>query len=103
MNDCTPRSFSLKPFTNSAGIFSFANRNQSSIFLSKTALLGFLMVFFLNQEVVKAQTLYDWLNTAPDGNFRQGAAAARWNPGGLFDEPPSTSATRLRFILLKSM
>jgi autotransporter-associated beta strand protein len=97
MNDCTPRSFSLKPFTNSAGIFSFADRNQSSIFLSKTALLGFLIVFFLNQELVKAQTLYDWLNTAPDGNFRQGAAAARWNPGGLFDEPPSTSATRLRF------
>ena len=34
------------------------------------------------------QTTYDWLNTAPDGNFRQGAAGARWNPGGLWDEPP---------------
>jgi hypothetical protein len=35
-----------------------------------------------------AQTTFDWLNTAPDGNWRQGAFGARWNPGGLFDEPP---------------
>jgi autotransporter-associated beta strand protein len=35
----------------------------------------------------KAQTTFDWLNTAPDGNWRQGAFGARWNPGGLFDEP----------------
>lgn len=62
---------------------------------SRIQLLCMLMV--LAFQPAKAQTLYDWLNTAPDGNFRQGAAAARWNPGGLFDEPPSTSATRLRF------
>ncbi len=37
---------------------------------------------------VQAQTTYDWDNAAPDGNFKQGAAGVRWNPGGLFDEPP---------------
>lgn len=56
-----------------------------------------LVIFFLSHEASRAQTLYDWLGGAPDGNFRQGASGARWNPGGLFDEPPSTSATRLRF------
>jgi hypothetical protein len=36
-----------------------------------------------------AQTTYDWQLTAPDGNWKQGASgAARWNPGGLWDEPP---------------
>jgi hypothetical protein len=35
-----------------------------------------------------AQTTYDWQNTAPDGNWKQGAGgAARWNPGNLWDEP----------------
>lgn len=34
-----------------------------------------------------AQTTYTWLNTAPDGNWTQGASGARWNPGGLFDAP----------------
>jgi hypothetical protein len=44
------------------------------------------------------QTTYDWQTTAPDGNWRQGIAAGpRWNPGGLWDEPPSGSGTRLRF------
>lgn len=43
---------------------------------------------------VKGQTTYDWLNTAPDGNWRQGASGARWDPGGLFDQPPYG---RLRF------
>ena len=36
---------------------------------------------------ISAQTTYDWLDTAPDANWRQGAFGARWNPGGLFDEP----------------
>jgi autotransporter-associated beta strand protein len=36
---------------------------------------------------INAQTTYDWLDTAPDNNWRQGAFGARWNPGGLFDEP----------------
>jgi len=35
-----------------------------------------------------SQTTYDWLDTAPDGNWKQGAGGARWNPGGLWDEPP---------------
>ena len=38
--------------------------------------------------MLKAQTTYDWLETAPDGNWKQGAGGARWNPGGLWDEPP---------------
>lgn len=55
----------------------------------------FFLVFGLG---VQAQTLYDWQTTAPDGNWKQGIASGpRWNPGGLWDEPPSTSATRLRF------
>lgn len=58
-----------------------------------------LLLFFiiLINTLGYSQTTYDWLNTSPDGNWRQGAFGARWNPGGLFDEPPSTSATRLRF------
>ncbi len=47
---------------------------------------------------VQAQTTYDWQTSAPDGNWKQGAASGpRWNPGGLWDEPPSGSGTRLRF------
>jgi len=34
----------------------------------------------------QGQTTFDWFNTAPDGNWRQGAAGARWT-GGLWDEP----------------
>lgn len=45
-------------------------------------------VFALFSCIAFSQTTYDWLNTAPDGNWRQGAFGARWNPGGLFDEPP---------------
>ena len=33
------------------------------------------------------QTTYDWIDSAPDGNWKQGAGGARWNPGGLWDEP----------------
>jgi autotransporter-associated beta strand protein len=56
-----------------------------------------LILFMLASIFGYSQTTYDWLSTAPDGNWRQGGFGARWNPGGLFDEPPSTSATRLRF------
>ena len=48
-------------------------------------LFTFLMVL---GQTSFGQTTYDWLGTAPDGNFKQGASGARWNPGGLFDEPP---------------
>ena len=37
--------------------------------------------------VVQAQTTYDWKDTAPDGNWKQGAGGARWWPGDLWDEP----------------
>lgn len=57
-----------------------------------------LLLLVLCGQISYSQTLYDWQTTAPDGNWRQGAGGApRWNPGGLWDEPPSTSATRLRF------
>lgn len=49
-------------------------------------IVGLLLT--LNSSELSAQTTYDWLNTAPDGNFKQGAGGARWNPGGLWDEPP---------------
>ena len=44
-----------------------------------------LSIFFTS--IGSAQTTFDWLDTAPDGNWRQGASGARWNPGGLFDQP----------------
>jgi hypothetical protein len=57
-----------------------------------------LAPFLISLSSVYAQTTYDWLNTAPDGNWKQGASgAARWNPGGLWDEPPSGGGTILRF------
>lgn len=34
-----------------------------------------------------AATTYDWRSDAPDGNWKQGAAGARWDPGGLWDNP----------------
>lgn len=36
-----------------------------------------------------SQTTFDWMNTAPDGNWRQGSPGARWWDGsnGLWDEP----------------
>nr|NQU90867.1 hypothetical protein [Bacteroidota bacterium] len=43
---------------------------------------------------VFAQTTYDWIETAPDGNWKRGADGARWNPGGLWDEPPTTNILR---------
>jgi autotransporter-associated beta strand protein len=48
----------------------------------------FTALFFFSFISSFSQTTYDWLNTAPDGNWRQGVAGARWNPGGLFDQPP---------------
>ena len=33
------------------------------------------------------QTTYDWLSTAPDGNWKQGSGGARWS-GGFWDQPP---------------
>jgi hypothetical protein len=45
--------------------------------------------------IASAQTTYDWLNTAPDGNWKRGADGARWNPGGLWDEPPQFNILRL--------
>lgn len=60
--------------------------------------LPLLLLLGLATQQTVAQTLYDWQTTAPDGNWKQGIASGpRWNPGGLWDEPPSSSATRLRF------
>lgn len=42
---------------------------------------------FLSVLTADSQTVYTWETTAPDGNFRQGAAGIRWNPGNLQDEP----------------
>ncbi len=40
-----------------------------------------------------SQDIYDWMDTAPDGNWRQGASGARWSGTGCgggvcWDEPP---------------
>lgn len=64
----------------------------------QSSLLVFCLSILIGTTASNAQTTYDWQTTAPDGNWRQGIASGpRWNPGGLWDEPPSTSATRLRF------
>ena len=47
-----------------------------------------MVIGLFTLQLVNAQTTYDWLDTAPDNNWRQGAFGARWNPGNLFDEPP---------------
>lgn len=47
----------------------------------------------LSSQSLKAQTTYDWLDTAPDGNWKQGAGGARWS-GGLWDEPAPTNVLR---------
>ena len=41
----------------------------------------------------RAQTTYDWFDTAPDGNWKRGADGARWT-GGLWDEPPAGNILR---------
>ncbi|MCS6770928.1 MAG: autotransporter-associated beta strand repeat-containing protein [Kiritimatiellae bacterium] len=41
-----------------------------------------------------AQTVYDWRSDAPDEFWRQGAAGARWDPGGLWNEPPPGNILR---------
>jgi fibronectin-binding autotransporter adhesin len=59
--------------------------------MKKTSLLplasGVFLAAFAFTNIASAQTTYDWLNTAPDGNWTQGASGARWS-GGLFDIPP---------------
>jgi autotransporter-associated beta strand protein len=59
-------------------------------------ILLILSIFILKIEL-QSQTTYDWNSSAPDGNWKQGAGGTRWWPGGLWDEPPSSSATWLRF------
>ena len=51
------------------------------------------LLFTALASVSSAQTIYDWFNTAPDGNWKQGAGGARWT-GGLWDEPPSGNILR---------
>jgi autotransporter-associated beta strand protein len=50
-------------------------------------------VFVVLVQALSAQTTYDWLGTAPDGNWSQGAAGARWS-GGFWDVPPATGVLR---------
>lgn len=50
-------------------------------------LYGIFFCLFLSSGVWGQVVTYDWLNKAPDGNWKQGAAGARWNPGGLWDQP----------------
>jgi autotransporter-associated beta strand protein len=50
-----------------------------------------LFLIILVGPVGYSQTTFDWMDTAPDGNWRQGASGARWFGGscggGCFDEP----------------
>lgn len=46
-----------------------------------------------------SQTVYDWKDTAPDGNWTQGAAGARWwdGSGDFWDIPTTATGAVLRF------
>ncbi len=59
---------------------------KTSALLHRQALLlcAFLFGIF---GVSWGQTTYDWLSTAPDGNWKQGSGGARWS-GGFWDQPP---------------
>jgi autotransporter-associated beta strand protein len=54
------------------------------------------VIFFIvfNTLFAFGQTTYDWLDYAPDGNWKRGADGARWNPGELWDQPPQTQILR---------
>ena len=56
----------------------------SPYFFHKTLLV---FLFLATKSGLWGQTTYDWLENAPDGNWKQGAGGARWNPGGLWDQP----------------
>ena len=57
-----------------------------------------VICFLFTAQASFGQTTYDWLSSAPDGNWKRGASgAARWNPGGLWDNPTSGTGAILRF------
>lgn len=60
------------------------------LFLPKTILITVVVLLFTITNTT-AQTTFDWMDTAPDGNWRQGASGARWFGGGCgggcFNEP----------------
>ncbi|MFM7672612.1 MAG: autotransporter-associated beta strand repeat-containing protein [Bacteroidota bacterium] len=58
--------------------------NDFKKFLSRILLA--LSFFLLVNYSANGQTIFDWFDTAPDGNWRRGADGARWT-GGLWDEP----------------
>jgi len=63
------------------------SRNLTSLLCPKRfahAIVASLVLLLVG--AAQGQTTFDWFNTAPDGNWRQGAAGARWT-GGLWDEP----------------
>ncbi len=51
-------------------------------------------VFFFSGAVAKSQTIYDWGDSAPDGNWTQGAGGARWWSGGLWNAPDAGNVLR---------
>ncbi len=82
------------------GVLQTVRQTSAFLRLTKTvfvkASVCFLVCFTSND--LAAQTLYDWQTTAPDGSLMRGINnGPRWNPGNLWDAPPSTSATRLMF------
>lgn len=57
-------------------------------------LLAVGVAIFNVSSLVMAATWYDWKDTAPDGNWRQGAGGARWWPGDLWDEPAANNVLK---------
>jgi len=53
----------------------------------------FIVTISLSISVI-GQTTYDWLDYSPDGNWKQGDGGARWNPGGLWDQPDDNNILR---------
>lgn len=55
--------------------------------LSAAATFGVVFSVLCEPQAARAQTIYDWLDTAPDGYWRMGSDGARWS-GGYWNEPP---------------
>ncbi len=65
--------------------------------VSPTAAL--LLSLTVLPQLASSQVLFDWVNTAPDGNWKQGASGGRWfnnsTTDTYFDEPDTNSILRI--------
>ena len=88
----------LRPFTPRLASPLIRRRIPGARTLATTAAFAFSLFLLCIPQASRAQTIYDWVGSATDGNWRQGSASGpRWNPGGLWNEPLSSTGPVLRF------